>query len=298
MAFKPKNKDSLANVLTVSVLLCLVCSAVVSVAAVSLRDLQDANEKLAKQRNRLLAAGLIEQDASNDTVDEVYAARIREQWIDFSTGRPVVAPDPESKAYDFEAAADSDELSGAIPSEYGVPGRRPNVAPVYQVLSENGNSVERLVFPVAGKGLWSTLRAYLALDVNFDETDPKARFPIAGVTFYEQAETAGLGAEVENASWQQEWQGRSAFDETFTPAFEVAKVPAAEGSEAAQYQVDALAGATITSNGVEYMVNYWLSKDAFGAYLKELDPELLELHRVDPAAAEAALDKQAETTAN
>ncbi|QDT16708.1 NADH:ubiquinone reductase (Na(+)-transporting) subunit C [Alienimonas californiensis] len=298
MAFKPKNKDSLANVLTVSVLLCLVCSAVVSVAAVSLRDLQNENEKLAKQRNRLIAAGLIEVDASNEAVDEVYAARIREQWIDLSDGEPTLAPEPGTKAFDFEAAADDEDFSAPIPSGYGVPGRRPNVAPVYQVLSEDGSTVEKVVLPVSGKGLWSTLRAYLALDVNFDEDVPRDRFPIAGVTFYEQAETAGLGAEVENPIWQEDWQGQFAFDEEWSPQFEVAKVPAAEGTDAAAYQVDALAGATITGNGVEAMVNYWLSEDAFGAYLRKVTPEFLELNRVDPATAEQQLEEEAERTAS
>lgn len=298
MAFKPKNKDSLANVLTVSVLLCLVCSAVVSVAAVSLRDLQNENEKLAKQRNRLIAAGLIEVDASNETVDEVYAARIREQWINLADGEPTLPPEPGTKAFDFEAAADDDDYSEPIPPLYGVPGRRPNVAPVYQVLSKDGSTVERVVLPVSGKGLWSTLRAYLALEVNFDEPIPRDRFPIAGVTFYEQAETAGLGAEVENPIWQEDWQGQFAFDEEWSPQFDVAKVPAAEGTEAAAYQVDALAGATITGDGVESMINYWLSEDAFGAYLRKVTPEFLELNRVDPAAAEQQLEEEAERTAS
>lgn len=174
MAFKPKNKDSLLNIVTVSVLLCLVCSAVVSVAAVSLRNLQDANEKLLKQRGRLTAAGISTEDKGRDEINDLYAARIREQWIDLDTGEPSFAPDPTSKAFDFEAAADDDELSEKIAPKYGVPGRRPNVAPVYQVLGEDGETVERIVLPVSGKGLWSTLRAYLALDVNFAEASPRS----------------------------------------------------------------------------------------------------------------------------
>lgn len=298
MAFKPKNKDSLANIVTVSALLCLVCSAVVSVAAVSLRDLQNENEKLAKQKNRLVAAGLSVDGLSKDEVNGLYADRIREQWIDLATGEPVPAPPADSKAYDYEAAADDNALSVEIPSKYGVPGRRPKLVPVYQVLTDDGSAVDKVVLPVSGKGLWSTLRAYLALEVNFNEDSPRDRFPIAGVTFYEQAETAGLGAEVENPLWQEDWQGRFAFDEEWSPQFDVAKVPAAEGTDAAAYQVDALAGATITGNGVEAMVNYWLGAEAFGAYLRELDPALLEANRVDPAVADAKLEEQAEETAN
>ena len=298
MAFKPKNKDSYANVVTVSVVLCLVCSAVVSVAAVSLRPMQKENEKLAKQRNRLIAAGLVDDDASDEEVGEIYDARIRTQWINLADAEPTVPPIPGTKAYDFEAAADDGDLSEPIPSQYGVPGNRPDLVPVYQVLGRDGKTVERVVLPVSGKGLWSTLRAYLALDVNLGEENPRDRFPIAGVTFYEQAETAGLGAEVENPIWQQDWRGRFAFDEEWSPNFEVAKIPAAEGTPAAQYQVDALAGATITSNGVENMINYWLSEDAYGAYLRRLTPELLEVNRIGPEAAEKLLETEVDRTAS
>ena len=304
MAFKPANKDSLGNILLVSVALCLVCSAVVSVAAVSLRPRQLENEKLAKQRNRLLAADLIETAADDDTVDKVYKRRIRTQWLDLASGEPVPAPAPGTKQFDFEAAADDDVLSFEIPPEYGVPGRAPAIVPVYQVLAEDGESVQTLVLPVSGKGLWSTLRAYLAVDVNLDEPSPQKRFPIAGVTFYEQAETAGLGAEVENAKWQQEWRGRYLFGEDpeggWKPEFEVAK-PAqkgGEGSDEARYQVDALAGATITGKGVEDMINFWLSDAAYGEYLRRLDPDLMRELRVDAETQDALESEDVEDTAS
>ncbi|MEM9700966.1 MAG: hypothetical protein AAF907_00820, partial [Planctomycetota bacterium] len=215
MAFlkPPKNKDSLSNVLMVSVFLCLACSAVVSVAAVSLREMQQANVKLAKQRDRLIAAGFKEQvdGKSGKEIGALYAERIREQWIDLETGEPTTAPAEDAKEYDFEAAPGDNSISTLIDAKYGVPGRRPKVAPIYQVLAADGTTVDKIVLPMSGKGLWSTLRAYVALDVNFNEANAKERFPIAGVTFYEQAETAGLGAEVENADWQKGWEGRFAF---------------------------------------------------------------------------------------
>ena len=304
MAFRPKNKDSIWNVICVSVVLCLVCSAVVSVAAVTLRPRQLENEKLAKQRNRLLAADLVSADADSDEIGRVYKERIRTQWLNLETGEPTEPPAPGTKPYDFEAAADDASLSRKIPAEYLVPGRAPNLVPVYQVLSADGGSVDKLILPVSGKGLWSTLRAYLAVDVNLDEPSPQKRFPIAGVTFYEQAETAGLGAEVENAVWQQDWRGRYLFGEDpeggWKPEFKVAK-PAqkgGEGSDEAQYQVDALAGATITGKGVEDMINFWLSDYAFGEYLRRLSPELMTIDRVSPEQEEAMMLKDADRSAN
>ena len=296
MAFKPKNKDSLTNIVVVAVVLCLVCSTLVSVAAVSLRPYQLENEKLAKQRNRLLAAGLIDAEASDAEVGEVYDARVRTQWIDLRTGEPVPAPAVDDPAYEFEAAMDDADLSEPIPGDYGVPGRRPHLMPVYQILGEDGRTVKRVVLPVTGKGLWSTLRAYLALDVFLDEPSARDRFPIAGVTFYEQAETAGLGAEVENPKWQDDWTGRFAFDEEWSPRFDVAKIPAAEGTDDAQYQVDSLAGATITSDGVEKMINYWLSEDAYGEYLRTLTPQKLNAHVLAGEAQDEKLEEEAEFT--
>ena len=290
-----KDKDSLGSILLVSVVLCLVCSAVVSTAAIALRPMQEKNELAAKQRNVLLAAGLVARTAPADggedrglpvagdlTVEEIaalYAKRIRTQWVNLGTGVPAPAPAADSDAADFEAAADDAKLSEPIPPEYLVPGRRVNLAPVYQVVGDDGR-VARIVLPISGKGLWSTLRAYVALDIDFDAAEATTRFPIAGVTFYEQAETAGLGAEVENPDWQQEWQGKYAFDEQWSPVFRVAKSPSPAGTDAAGFEVDSLAGATITAKGVENMVNFWFSEDAFGSYLRKLTPETLDEHAV------------------
>ena len=89
---------------------------------------------------------------------------------------------------------------------------------------------------------------------------------INGITFYEHGETPGLGGEIDNPLWKASWQGRKAFDEQWTPRIEVIKGTAAPADQA-PYQVDGLAGATLTARGVSNTVRFWLGDHAFGPYL-------------------------------
>ena len=115
-----------------------------------------------------------------------------------------------------------------------------------------------IILQVWGQGLWSTMYGYLALS-NDGVT-------IEGLTFYTHGETPGLGGEVDNPRWKALWPGRKAFDDQGEPAIEVVKGSPGPPSEA-PHKVDALSGATITSNGVQYLLNFWLSDAAYGPYL-------------------------------
>ena len=61
------------------------------------------------------------------------------------------------------------------------------------------------MLPIYGKGLWSTLYGFLSLDA--DATT------VRGITFYEHAETPGLGGEIENPRWKAQWNGKNVFDD-------------------------------------------------------------------------------------
>jgi Na+-transporting NADH:ubiquinone oxidoreductase subunit C len=119
--------------------------------------------------------------------------------------------------------------------------------------------LEALIVPISGQGLWSTLYGYIALapDTN----------TIRGITFYQHAETPGLGGEVDNPRWKALWVGRKAFDKNGRPAITVKKGRAGP-ADTDPYNVDGLSGATITSRGVGNLVRFWLGDDGFGPYLK------------------------------
>ncbi len=244
--------DTREKTLFVALALCLVCSIAVSVSAVALKPLQRANESLDLKRNLLLAAALIDKDASKQAVAEAFG-RVDVRVIELRTGE--FADDVDVTEFNQRRAAADPATSERIASEDDLAGvkRRPRFANVYLV--KEGDTVTQVVLPISGYGLWSTLYGFLALE-------PDLR-TIAGLKFYEHGETAGLGAEVDNPGWLAQWKGKEAFDESGQTVIEVVKGSAGDSDT----QVDGLAGATLTSRGVHNMLQYWLGEQGFGPFI-------------------------------
>lgn len=255
--------DDARKILFVAVVLCLVCSLLVSTAAVLLGPLQDYQKSLNRKRNVLLAAGLVEPGEASVDVEGLFA-RVEARIVDLETGRFTDAADPAT--FDQRAAARDPELGMPIADEADVAGlsRRARYAPVYLVRDEAG-ALERLVLPVSGYGLWSTMYAFLALEDDLDT--------VAAINFYEQAETPGLGGEVENPRWQALWRGKMVFGDSREPRLRVVKGNVDPSAPGAEYQVDGLSGSTLTSNGVTNMIRYWLGSDGFGPFIERLRSE-------------------------
>ncbi len=255
-------RDSTAQTLLVAAMLCVVCSVIVAGAAVGLRPLQDANKRLDKKKNVLIAGGLIAegQAVSQQEIDEKFTQKIHPVLIDLKTGRPVDSTVVNPETYDQRAAAADPKQNQPIPRSADLAGikRREKYAFVYEVV-DTGGEVQQLVLPINGKGLWSTLYGFLALDADGST--------VRGITFYEHGETAGLGAEVDNPKWKAIWPGKQVFDETGKIRLEVIKGSVLPSSPNVQYEVDGISGATITSKGVSNLIHYWLGPDAFGPFL-------------------------------
>lgn len=241
-----------------SAAVCIVCSLLVSTSAVSLKARQEHNALLNKQESVLMAAGLIQPDEkpTRAQITELFKS-VKAVVIDLKTGKESVDTKPET--FDqLRATKDPKQSAKAPPNNAGI-ARLPNQALIYQVLKEN--KVDEIVLPIEGKGLWSTLYGFLALDA--DGTT------IRGITFYQHYETPGLGGEVDNPKWKALWRGRHAFDENFEPKIEVIKGKAKSPAED-PYRVDGLSGATLTSRGVSHLVRFWLGENGFGPYLRNL----------------------------
>jgi Na+-transporting NADH:ubiquinone oxidoreductase subunit C len=88
---------------------------------------------------------------------------------------------------------------------------------------------------------------------------------VKGVTFYEHSETPGLGGEITNPNWVKTWEGKEVYGEDGNVQFEVVK-----GGAKGAHEIDALSGATLTSNGVEYLVQFWMGENGYGPLLKKL----------------------------
>jgi Na+-transporting NADH:ubiquinone oxidoreductase subunit C len=241
---------------------CIVCAVLVSVPAVTLRPLQERNRRVDEQKNVLLAAGLVEpgRSLSDRDVNEVFAANVRPVVIDLSSGER--RPEIEAATFDQRTAAADQERSRSVAPNPAKVLRTPKSALVYEVLREG--QVAMFVFPVTGKGLWSTLYGFLALGADGQT--------IRGITFYEHGETPGLGGEIENPAWQKLWQGRRVFGPDGEPRVEVIKGRAGTPAED-PYRVDGLSGATMTSNGVTALVRFWLGDAGYGPFLERIRDE-------------------------
>ena len=236
---------------------CGVCSIFVSGAAVSLKEKQVANALLDKQKKVLGVTGLLKagETPSAQQVQDIFAKNIRPKIINLKTGDYV---DGDVNTFDQLKASKDPNQSKAAPANPAKVARIPDNAMVYQVV--DGEQVKMVVLPVEGKGLWSTLYGFLALDKDVNT--------IKGLTFYQHGETPGLGGEVDNPKWKALWPGRKAFGEDGKPKIEVVKGQAGPVAED-PYRVDGLSGATITARGVGYLVQFWIGDNGFGPYLKQ-----------------------------
>lgn len=257
-------RDSVGQTLTVATILCVVCSVLVSSAAVGLRGRQEANKKQDQMKNVLVAAELFdEQENTAGEVNAIFADRIERVLIDLETGELADPNAVDAETYDQREAARKPDLSAPVQPPDGLGGikRREKYAFVYEVRDDSGQ-VEQVVLPIYGKGLWSTLYGFIAVD-----KDGKT---VRGITFYQHGETPGLGGEVDNPRWKALWKGKQLFDGSVQSEIEVIKGVVVAGTAKAQYQIDGLSGATITSNGVEQLVRYWVGPNGFGPFLEKL----------------------------
>ena len=250
---------SVGYTLLFATLVCVVCAVVVSGSAVQLKDLQDANILLDKQSNVLEAAGLREPGVvlPAEEVAELFAG-IDSKVIDLRTGE--VLEDVDTETFDQRRMAMNPTTSEVAPANSAKVQRVPHQALIYEVQGADGE-VEKIILPIEGKGLWSTLRGFIALDTDLQT--------VRGITFYEHKETPGLGGEVDNPKWKASWPNRKVFGPDGTPKIALIKGRAASPEEA-PFDIDGLSGATITSRGVTYLVQFWLGPDAFGPYLDKL----------------------------
>jgi len=250
------NKDSIKSTITVALLLCLVCSIVVSGAAVLLKPMQQANKVLDKKTNILLAAGMETEGQDVEVLFEQFTPKV----IDLDTGRYV--SDVDAATYDQRKASKDPKQSDVLSGEDDIASinRRAKYAMVY--LLEKDGQLDRIILPVKGYALWSTLYGFLALEADGNT--------VAGLGFYEHAETPGLGGEIDNPRWKALWPGKKMFDANGTLAVDLIKGSVDSSNPKAIHQVDGLSGATLTTNGVENLLLFWLGENGFGPYLNNL----------------------------
>src|SRR6266545_3610853 len=226
---------------------CVVCALLVAVSAVGLHERQEANALLYQQKNVLLAAGLVKPGESPPDAEllKIFDASIKVRLIDLATGELVPEGKIDARTYDQRRARNDPEQSRAAPPNTAQVMRLPTYGAVYFVVRDG--KVEQVVVPIEGIAMWGTVYGFLALDRDGNT--------VRGITFYEQKETPGLGGEIANPAWQALWIGRKAYDASWEPKLTVLKGHAGPPAQD-PHRIDALSGATITSNGVARLMAF------------------------------------------
>jgi Na+-transporting NADH:ubiquinone oxidoreductase subunit C len=212
---------------------CLVCSLLLSTTSALLRERQERNRAFDRLCNILKVLDIPLTDADGKRITPAEAERVRTErimaWVlDAETLQPIPGLPPE-----------------ALTPQEQYKGTR---LPVYRLNNENGHPL-RYALPIAGKGLWGMMYGYLALDADLST--------IAGITFYQHKETPGLGAEIEQAWFQKAFVEKKIREADGSPArFELVKGGVENRyPQGNAHAVDAISGATMTSRGVEELIN-------------------------------------------
>jgi Na+-transporting NADH:ubiquinone oxidoreductase subunit C len=239
-------------------ILAFVCSALVAGAAVGLRPQQEANRILDRKKNIISAAGLLEE---GKTIEQMFIP-IETKIVELSTGKFVSDETINPKSYEQLKAALSEDTGRQLTEEEDLAGIRRQEKYSLVYLVKEGDAIGQIILPVRGKGLWSTMYAYVALDSDLTT--------IRGVSFYQHGETPGLGGEIENPGWQKGWQGKKIYNDNGEIDLKFAKGKAAGEEPAKFHQIDGLSGATLTTKGVDNLMKFWFGDHGFKPFFVQL----------------------------
>jgi len=211
---------------------CLVCSLLLAAVYSALKPEQDRNKALDVKTKVLLALGedILDRKGrlikTRSEIEEIFADRVAGSVLD-QNGLPVDVA--------IEALTD-DQINAR--DENGLK----QYYPLY-TYTDPLSARKRYAVHVSGRGLWSLIKGYLALEDDLST--------IAGIAFYEHQETPGLGGEIEKDYFQNRFRGKMFLEDGEVREFRIIK-PGAAGDE---HCVDGITAATMTCKGVTEFLN-------------------------------------------
>jgi Na+-transporting NADH:ubiquinone oxidoreductase subunit C len=237
------HKDSNKATFLFSSGMVVVIAIMLSVAAISLGPYQARNMRIEKMENILSTVAI---KSSPKDAEVLFAKNITQQVVLNSKGEIVTG---EIQAFNIDLKKELDKAkTGNADKE---------LFPMF-VCNKEGKSF--YIIPVRGKGLWGPIWGYIALEQDMNT--------VYGVSFGHKGETPGLGAEIETEKFQKQFIGKKILDENGNfVSVQVIKGGAAPNNI---HGVDAVSGATITSNGVTEMFKRTLSN--YIPYFKKMRP--------------------------
>ena len=269
------NNESITKTFTVAALLAIVCAIIVSLADVSLKDMQRRNQALDRQTNILRAAGLVEP---TQKITSAQAAELFKKSatvvVDLETGEIVPDADPETVESDKTNLRVLDKNADIA----GI-GSIPKLGVVYVFYNDDG-TLDAVTLPIVGTGLWSTLYGFLSLHSDYAT--------VKRLVFYDHGETPGLGGEISNPAWDRKWEGKVAVDKEGEPIIAVVKGTVNPDAKGAASMVDGISGATLTGKGVTNTIRFWLGDDGYGPFLNKLRFNEIELPKPTASSSDSS----------
>lgn len=245
--------ETAGKTLTVATVLCGVCSVLVAGAVVMLKPKQAYNADIDFKKNVLMAAGMYKPGTD---INEVFKT-VEPVVVDLETGK--VAEGVDVKTFDAAKAEKDPSTAVRLSKSQDVAGIK-KISKLQKVyLVKKDGAIDQIVLHIYGKGLWSTMKGFLALD--------KDAVTVRGFNYYAHGETPGLGGEVDNPKWIAQWPGKKVYTEEMKPATDVVKGLVNPNDPQAAYKIDGLSGATLTANGVENTFQFWMSETGYGKFL-------------------------------
>ena len=269
------NTNSNTYTVIYTTLVCVLVAAILAFVSQLLKPKQDANEKAETISQILTAAGFEQkahwQEVGNAATLAFYKENLAEACLVNAKGETLGTLDKE-KAVIY------------TPSELKVQNRsikggKDFKVPVYTF--NNGVTV----IPIYGAGLWGPVWGYLSFDESLDN--------MAGAYFDHESETPGLGGKIkDDPAFRAQFNGKTV-DWTDARPFDIVKGGAPAGKRNA---IDAITGATMTSNGLGEAINNWL--EAYKGYLQgKVQAKAAEAAALAAAAEAEAAAETTETTA-
>lgn len=231
--------NSNSYTITYSIILVLIVAFLLAFVFQALKPMQDANVQLDQQKQILFALNQ-DRNMTNEQAVELWKKIIIADDIINSDGKVVEAGKQGGVDAGFKLNS-KDAKEGKL-----------------ALFRCKVNREVKYVIPVYGNGLWGPINGFIA--INGDKRT------VFGAYFNHESETAGLGAEIkDNADWQAKFKGKKLFtdDNNQKIALSVEKK-----IEDPKTQVDAVTGATLTSNGVTEM--FHSDKGGLQPYVKFL----------------------------
>lgn len=213
----------------------IVVGSLLAFIASGLKPRIDENERFEKQQNILYAMGVNQNEGDGD-VSFIPTSTVEEQFSKFITSQLVLEG---SEAVEKEDAYLIDVQKELAKAKNGKKAELP-------LLIGEKDGEKFYIIPMYGKGLWDAIWGYISLDENME---------IKGVFFDHKGETPGLGSNINQRFFMDDFKGESVMDGNTYAGVNVAKGnndPLNNDKE--DNTVDALAGATITGNGVTAMI--------------------------------------------